>query len=303
VGLSTALTAAIIAVGIVALHRQPTITPVQAEESPAVLSVPEKVGKLDLPQVPESSGLTRSFANPGRLWTHNDSGDGPELYLFDPAGTLYATATLQGATNTDWEDITSFADGDHPKLLVADTGDNLRRRDSVTLWITDDPVADAHPTQDTIGLPVVRRITITYADGPRDCEAVAVDPASRQVVFISKELDQTGKTHGPSGVYLADLDGPDSQTLNRVADLPLTLATAMDVTADGRRAILATYGNGYLWERRDGECWSQAFTREPATVTLPPRGLGESIAWSADGKSVYLTSEGIGKPVWWVPVN
>ncbi len=308
VGLSTAATIAIVIGGAFVLQTQQPTTPALAQEhnAPAALSAPQKTGQLSSPLIKESSGLASSLANPGHLWTHNDSGNDADLFLIDPQGTLHATVRVQDARNIDWEDITSFAWDDRPMLLIADTGDNLRQRTDITLLITEDPAFnDRQPTGNppTLTVKVERSIQLRYADGPRDCEAVAVDQTRREVVLVSKEFDQFGKTHGLSGVYVADLDNDaPEQLLSRVADLPLTLATGLDISRDGRRAIVVTYGNGYLWERTPEQTWGEAFKQKPVTVLLPPRGQGESVAWAADGRSIYLTSEGVGKSVWQVPV-
>src|SRR5262245_23653064 len=41
-------------------------------------------------QLRESSGLAISRSQPGILWSHNDSGDGPNLYAIDISGKLLA---------------------------------------------------------------------------------------------------------------------------------------------------------------------------------------------------------------------
>lgn len=45
-----------------------------------------RVGKMDLTEVPESSGL--ELATDGNFWTHADGGNKPVLYKVDVAGKL-----------------------------------------------------------------------------------------------------------------------------------------------------------------------------------------------------------------------
>ncbi|MEO0572800.1 MAG: hypothetical protein AAF039_13925 [Bacteroidota bacterium] len=77
----------------------------------------------EIPQeILETSGLI--FYN-GRLITHNDSGNAPELYELD-AETLQITRTIQvlNAQNIDWEDITQDSDF----IYIGDIGNNQGNR-------------------------------------------------------------------------------------------------------------------------------------------------------------------------------
>src|SRR5215213_1725953 len=53
----------------------------------------------------ESSGLAVSHRQAGVLWTHNDSGDGAELFAVDVSGRALGTSRITGAENEDWEDV------------------------------------------------------------------------------------------------------------------------------------------------------------------------------------------------------
>jgi hypothetical protein len=53
----------------------------------------------------ESSGVAASRTHAGILWTHNDSGDGPNLYATDLHGTDRGAVRVPGAAAVDWEDI------------------------------------------------------------------------------------------------------------------------------------------------------------------------------------------------------
>lgn len=75
--------------------------------------------KFDLPEtVSETSGLL--FFN-GRLITHNDSGDGANLYELDTiSGDISRIINITNATNVDWEDITQ----DETYIYIGDIGNN-----------------------------------------------------------------------------------------------------------------------------------------------------------------------------------
>ena len=88
----------------------------------------------------------------------------------------------------------------------------------------------------------------------------------------------------------------------RIATLAIPLVTAMDVSPDGRRAVVLTYGNAYEFVRSENEDWAAAFAREPRPIRMPLRIQGESICYGPDGKTLYLTSEKLPTPLWEVPV-
>lgn len=147
----------------------------------------ERTGTLP-PILAESSGLVVSRRQPGVLWTHNDSGDGPNLYAIDATGKLLATFTVAGAEAVDWEDMSSgpcIADlassGDAPACLyLADIGDNNFRRQWLTVYVVVEPSLEASPP--TIAS---RSFRYRYPDRPENAEALAVLPDG-DVTIVSK---------------------------------------------------------------------------------------------------------------------
>ena len=86
-------------------------------------SVPLSVVVNALPQaVNETSGLI--YWN-GGLWTHNDSGNPPELYKLDTlSGQILQTIIISGVQNIDWEDIAQ----DETHIYIGDFGNNAGNR-------------------------------------------------------------------------------------------------------------------------------------------------------------------------------
>jgi hypothetical protein len=74
--------------------------------------------------------------------------------------------------------------------------------------------------------------------------------------------------------------------------------TGMDISPDGRTAAVITYRSLYLWSREAGESWADAFQKEPLEVPGPPGTHDEAVAFSADGKSVYVTTERRPAPIY-----
>ena len=71
----------------------------------------------------------------------------------------------------------------------------------------------------------------------------------------------------------------------------------MDFSRDGRHAVILTYDAVYLYRRDDGESWYQALNREPLGLSTRPLREAESLAFSADGRALFLTTEGKNPPL------
>jgi hypothetical protein len=131
------------------------------------------------PELREASGLAVSRTQPGVLWAHNDSGNAPMLYAIDRKGTLLARVAVLEAIAIDWEDI---AAGPCPEdgatthcLYVADTGDNNRSRDVLTILVITEPsIAGADPASPLSVKP--RSVRFRYPTEPEDAEALAMLP-------------------------------------------------------------------------------------------------------------------------------
>ena len=87
-----------------------------------------------------------------------------------------------------------------------------------------------------------------------------------------------------------------------MATLKIRTTSAMDISPDGLRAVVLTYGSAYEYVRGPKETWAQGFSRQPRELRMPRRQQGESICYGHDGKSLYLTSEKVPTPLLEVPV-
>jgi hypothetical protein len=132
------------------------------------------------PELREASGLAVSRTQPGVLWAHNDSGDAPTLYALDLKGRLLAKVAVLDAVAIDWEDIAAGpcpdqAAGAQACLYVADTGNNNRSRDVVTVFVVGEPsLAGADPARPAS--VSARSFRYRYPSEPEDAEAIAVLP-------------------------------------------------------------------------------------------------------------------------------
>lgn len=267
-------------------------TPASAEIQ---YGAPQQIATLANQKINESSGLAASRIEPGLFWTHNDSGDSARVFAFDAAGRDRGEFELPGTKAIDWEDMASVTIDGKPYLILADVGDNARRRESCVLHVIAEP---ANPGRSNNSQPPNRPprvIHFQYQDGPRDCEAMAVDPAGEQVFLVTKALALR------CPVYQLDWPARESADVlvaRRIGSVKLPLVTAMDISADGRRAIMLTYGDAYEFQRRDRESWADALARPPRLIAMPRRNQGESICYGQDSRTLYLTSERTPTPLW-----
>ena len=259
-----------------------------------------KLSVLANKAVDESSGLACSRTNPGLFWTHNDSGDDAQIYLFDSQGRDLGSTRLLDVFAFDWEDIFSFTENGKSYLVICDVGNNGRAAGVQPIYLIEEPAIDRARgvTQDTAS--VVQEIHISYEDDHRDCEAVAVDPTTKTILFATKE-----KKIG-SLVYALKWPEPNPKrafAARRIAKLDIPPATAMDISPDGLRAVVLTYRDAYEYLREPSEDWSNGFSRPPRVIVTPERIQGESICYGPDGKTLYLTSEKLPTPLFEIAVE
>lgn len=268
------------------------------EVPPPAWGEPRKVCDLTDGEIKESSGLGASRTIDGVFWTHNDSGDEPRVFAVDREGRTRATFRLEGAEADDWEDLCVFSRGRKSWLLIADTGDNDSERDEVVLYVVEEPRSLPPEGAANASLRVAARIVMTYEDGKHDCESVGVDDTTGQVLLVTKQ-----RRMGKPGVYAFELPERSGKAVARkIAEVDVPpLTTALDVSPDGRLAVVLTYVDAYVFPRAEGEDWAAAFGRAPLRVKMPARRQGESICFGRDGRTLFLTSEKVPTPLWEVP--
>lgn len=137
--------------------------------------VPTLVSTLDT-VLNETSGLIHVN---GELWTILDSGNPDRIYGIDPAtGTIARAVVLSGATNVDWEEITT----DGTWGYVGDFGNNGGIRTDLRVYrFPLDQLSDPEAVTilaETIDFAYADQteFVLAYDNNDRDCEAiVAVD--------------------------------------------------------------------------------------------------------------------------------
>jgi hypothetical protein len=222
------------------------------------------------------------------------------LYRIGLNGEDLGSVTVPDAQAGDWEDIAAFDDAGGPALLIGDIGDNFSLRKTSTLYAVRDGGRDE-------GVRLLWKLPFRYADGTRDCEALAVDPIRREILLITKR-DKPPRIYRlplpdqpPRGEQIARFAGelPNLLPLKTDERLRAPLAspfynspTAFDVSRDGLAAVVVTPRDAYLYRRSPLESWADALQRPGQVIGLPRFSEIEAGALSADGRWLYIGSEG-----------
>jgi hypothetical protein len=238
--------------------------------------------RLGDPRIVESSGLALSRRHPGVVWTHNDSGDQARLFAVASDGRTRAVLTLAGVEARDWEAVAAGRDDrGRPALFAGDIGDNNGVWPEVAVHRVTEPATLRDAT-----VPAVR-YRLRYADGPHDAEALLVDPRSNRLYVATK-------SEAGGGLYRAPprLDPAGVNVLHRIARVP-PVVTDGAFLPSGRGFVLRDYQQAHVYA---------APGRRVGSFDLPLQVQGESLAVTADGRSVLVGSEGPDSELWRVPL-
>lgn len=282
-----------------------------AADLPAAAFAPAQLEALITDaRLDEISGIAASRRNDGIFWVHNDSPKPAELCAIDTRGNRRACLRIEGVRAVDWEDIASYQLDGKSWLLIGDIGDNGGVRKDYELIAVEEPDLSAEPPM--LSVKPAWRQRFRYPDGSHDAEAMAIDVRSREILLINKHaplalyslpLDSVGST-ATSRVArrLASIDSiPQPAPSERLARFPAARfggsPTGMDIDAEGRRAIVLTYRDAWLFPRAPGETWQTAFSRTPQRLALPPLAQAEAIAFDRLGRSIHISGERLPAPL------
>lgn len=244
------------------------------------------IGSVDF--LNEASGLGGSHYNAGMIWSHNDGGNGNDLYLIDEnTGTLVAKYSLEQAMNIDWEDLSLSYNSDFSYTYIADIGDNFRIRSNYSLYCFEEPIYDSSNASQLMINP--RRINFIYPDGTNNAEAVMVDNQTGDLLIATK-----GSAF--SGIYRATAEQLANATgvieLEKLGTLPIRNVTAGDISIDGNWIALKTYDDILFWNRVEGETIEEMFSRVPEKLPYnKSETQGEAFCWTENG--YYTLSENV----------
>jgi hypothetical protein len=180
------------------------------------------------------------------------------------------------------EAVSIGPDGD---LYVGDIGDNLGGA-WPEVWIYRFPEPGRLRSQ-TVD---VTRYEVRYDAGPRNAEALMVQPKTGRVYIASKNEDGGALYQGP-----AKLSAHAVNVFRRFADVPWVTDGAF--SPDGSRLVL----RGYFWAAEYR--WTGGAPRKLTDLDVPMQPQGESVTFTTDGRALLYGSEGTDSQVWRAPLS
>jgi hypothetical protein len=247
---------------------------------------PKKLAMLKGKKMKEVSGIAASTGNPGFLWGHNDSGNDPEVFLFDKSLNVKLTVLLKGVENRDWEDM-AVGPGPDPKkkyVYIADIGDNDGNRRYKIVYRFEEPILNEKTAR--LEIEDVDVLTFQLPDERKDSETLLIDPLTKDLFIVSKREDP---------VWLYQIKSPafnsDTVTAVKVQTLPVSRIVGGDISADGKRVLLKDYEHVYYWKATNEKSIIELLSKKPFEVPYEVEPQGEAIAWDPELKGFYTLSE------------
>lgn len=236
--------------------------------------------------ITESSGL--AFVN-NMLITHNDKGNENELFMINNSGNLMHTFTVEGAVNTDWEDLANS--GTH--LFIGDFGNNDGTRTDLRIY----KVALADMPNNTVSqVPVEGTIRFSYpeqvvAATPEkhnfDCEAMVYKDGFLYL-FMKHRADNM------SALYRLPADTGSHQAVLLGSFRATARITGAAISPDGAKVVLVGYnknGDCILWELTDFGTSHPLAGAKKRTVLGPFATIGQIEAVCFWEGRYFMTSE------------
>lgn len=262
---------------------------------PATTIAPQIIANLPS-SVSSSSGLI--FAG-GRLWSHNDSDQIPQLFSIDTTtGQVLQTIDFQGLAKIDWEDLAT----DGQRIFIGDFGNNWSgNRTDLAIYSIN--IAQIKPIgDDTLAVSEVEKTSFAYPDqvdfsanGPNstpfDCEAFFWK--NGRLHLFSKNWATFVSNH-----YALD---PVTGIVEKIEIFPAQsgLITAADIADDGSTIAMLGYDlanfTAFAWLLWDypGEQFFSGNKRKIGLGSILTVGQAEGLAWSGGGFGGFLSNEKI----------
>lgn len=237
--------------------------------------------------IAETSGLERTA--PNRFWSHNDSGNQPNIFAFDTSGTLIKTITLTNATNVDWEDL---AQGDNGDFYIGDFGNNNNDRSAangtpLTIYVIPPPDGITGNTT------TAQSIVFEYQD--RDFNAPSNNHNFDMEAFFffndSLHLFSKNRTNPTTGFtkhyILPAVPGNYTAMLVDSFNNGGNMITSADIAPHKNTVALLAYNAIYLYDCFSGSKFLSTGHFTSINIALTQK---EAILFSTDDK-VYITDE------------
>jgi hypothetical protein len=229
--------------------------------------------------IDEASGIADSKANPGYIWTEQDSGNPNDIFLLSYNATVLKKINIKNTANRDWEDMI-IANGPVAGInyiYLADIGDNAQTATDYYIYRFPEPLAVVDTTE---------KITFKYPDGSHDAEAILVDNNTKDIFIITKPDTQ-------SKIY--KLSYPQStSSINMAAyvgNLSIGGVVSAAASSDGNEIIIKNYTALYYWKRNAGQSIEQLLLTAPIKLGYQLEPQGEAICFKNDNTGFFTLSE------------
>ena len=242
------------------------------------------VSSINDKRIQESSGLAYSSKFPDIAYTNNDE-NGP-IYTVRPSdGKVVGTIKIDGVKLGDPESL--YVDP-YGHLWLGDLGDNDEERHDAVIYAFNEPGPGNFEVKESLRFPV------KFEDGPKNVEAMLINPISGQVFLIRKVKKDKGDDE--AAIYALPTDLKNGQTnVARKLDVKMpNWVTDGEITPDGRRALVKTEDEILIYDPTDWSLMEKFGTRKI--------GQSESLTIEPDQKSVLIGAEGKDSPLLRIPL-
>lgn len=235
----------------------------------------------------EISGIISGNKNNKWVYVHEDSGNDNEMYIYNKSGKYQGYINLNGLKNNDWEDI---AIGPGPVegekyIYIADFGDNNAVRKNISIVRFVEPNLSLLDSNFVYQVNEYDVIAFEYPDGPRDAEALLINPITKDLIIVTK---REANCHVYSLPYPQRTDQKNMAIFH--GKLPFRRIVAGDMNRTGTKILLKDEGAIYLWNVENNPI-ETLFKQTPKKVNYTPEVQGEALGWDDDGQGYFHISE------------
>ncbi len=212
--------------------------------------------KIQFKEINESSGIVKSRIFDDLYWTLNDSGDEARIFAIRQDGSLhvpewaeeYHGLSIPDAVNIDWEDISTDNNGN---LYIGACGNNGNARKDLSIYIVKEP-----NVYNVLATRFFEKIDFYFPEQKKfppkmrnyDCEAIFT--ANDKIYVLTKHRSDKNTC-----LYRFDsMDTDKKNALTKLSEITIGgRVTAADCSKDGKKLVVLTYNNVWLFEVDKGD--------------------------------------------------